>query len=231
MKNKLDDMAIIKLYYDNINFLLKNTNNHDNLSSDDLEKQIIYGSIKLEDILALNKIININPLNNYLEIGSYVGFSFFMFMTIFQFKHGTSIDPNIKHRSFNSPRDMFCKLNTKFIDNKQITLLDGFFAGHYQPTNKIPIYTSKDLNMKYDCIFIDGDHDYKSVQRDFLEASKVLTNKGIIILHDIYSWSGVMNFCVDLDKHLDWSIIRTPKADSIDGFGVVTKTENIILPQ
>lgn len=39
-------------------------------------------------------------------------------------------------------------------------------------------------DIKLDLVFIDGDHSYKGVKRDFDLYSKLLTDKGIIILHD-----------------------------------------------
>ena len=39
----------------------------------------------------------------------------------------------------------------------------------------------------YDFIFIDGGHDYKTVKNDFENYSKFLSNKGVIVFHDIKS--------------------------------------------
>jgi hypothetical protein len=50
------------------------------------------------------------------------------------------------------------------------------------------IMTSDDFfkknNLKYDCIFIDGMHDYEYVDRDICNAKKCLTKNGTIIIHD-----------------------------------------------
>lgn len=226
-KNHLFNEEIQSIYHQNIKFLMDNLPQEiiSKSSLPSIQKQIVDGSIKLNDIIELNSLLkkfNISNIKSYLEIGSYVGFSFYMFMSILQPDIGVSIDPNIKHRIFHSPRDMFIKLNNKFLVNNKAKYLNGFFAGTSYPSPVI--YTRKDFDQKFDCIFIDGEHDYKSVQRDFLEAQHLLNTDGIIILHDIYTWGGVEKFCIDLDYHYDWYIIRTPKLKSTDGFAVVQRT-------
>jgi hypothetical protein len=41
--------------------------------------------------------------------------------------------------------------------------------------------------MKFDLIFIDANHDYKNVNKDFYNSLKVLKEEGIIILHDTFA--------------------------------------------
>lgn len=225
-KIKLDNQHLANLYAYCHRFLLDHAEDTADNTIKNIDLHIRQGSIKLPDILALNEIIDIQNINSYLEVGSYIGFSFYMFMHMLQPKIGYSIDPNIKHRIFNHPRTIFNKLNRQFLDNNQAKTLDGFFRGHLQPT-EIKIYTAKDLDRKFDCIFIDGAHDYFSVQQDFLEAAKVLNKNGIIVLHDIYSWDGVKRLCKDLDCHYDWSITRTPANQCIDGFAIVKSKKHI----
>jgi len=227
VKTKLTEHHLLELYHYSHKFLLDNYEHTLIDESKIIDSHIRYGSIKIPDIIALNNIIDIQNINSYLEIGSYIGLSFHVFMHMFQPEVGYSIDPNITHRIFNYPRIMFNKLNKKFIDNNKVKILDGFFRGHIQPT-PIKIYKSEDFDRKFDCIFIDGLHDYYSVQQDFLEAAKLLNKNGIILLHDIYSWDGVRKLCRDLDFHYDWSIIKTPKEQSIDGFAIVRSNKNIL---
>ena len=223
MKTKLSDNEIIKIYDNNINFLLNNSEGTvSGATKHSIKQQIVGGSIKLPDIIELNQIINIDSIDSYLEIGSYIGFSFYMFNKMLQPNRALSIDPNIKHRIFNTPRTMFTKLNQEFLQSGKASYIDGFFAGTLIQT-KHPIYTSIDFKEKFDCIFIDGEHDYVSAQRDFIEASKILGDGGIIILHDIYTWPGVTKLCAELDRHFDWDIKRTDKAKCIDGFAVVKR--------
>ena len=40
--------------------------------------------------------------------------------------------------------------------------------------------------IKYDLIFIDADHSYESVKKDFNNSLEVIANHGIILLHDSY---------------------------------------------
>lgn len=43
----------------------------------------------------------------------------------------------------------------------------------------------KDSNTKFDLIFIDGDHSYEAVRDDLESATKFVSPKGFIVLHDI----------------------------------------------
>jgi len=50
---------------------------------------------------------------------------------------------------------------------------------------------NKSCNRKFDFIFIDGDHNYKSVINNFEIAKELLTNNGCITFHDALSWKDV----------------------------------------
>jgi len=45
----------------------------------------------------------------------------------------------------------------------------------------------KDNDLVFDCIFIDADHSYEGVKRDYENSLKILNNNGYIIFHDINS--------------------------------------------
>lgn len=49
----------------------------------------------------------------------------------------------------------------------------------------------KSCNRKYDIIFIDADHSYESVKKDYKNALKCLNENGILIFHDIQTPCGV----------------------------------------
>ena len=42
----------------------------------------------------------------------------------------------------------------------------------------------------FDCVFIDGDHSYEQVKKDFWNSYNSLRDDGIIMLHDYFSWVG-----------------------------------------
>ena len=66
----------------------------------------------------------------------------------------------------------------------------SFFRSHFYPrfiqdTSENAYYNFFVLqDIKIDVLFIDGDHSYEGVKKDFELYSKILTKNGIIILHD-----------------------------------------------
>lgn len=105
---------------------------------------------------------------------------------------------------------LFTKIASKDAIIISIDLPEGDFGGGY-PKYKIPLYNSfkshdqelylfrsdshshetmqliqKNLNgNKFDFIFIDGDHSYEGVKKDFLMYNRLLNEDGIIAFHDI----------------------------------------------
>ena len=90
----------------------------------------------------------------------------------------------------------------------------------------------------FDCIFIDGLHEYKQVKRDILNSIKFLENDGIIILHDClppsidrqrvprtrYTWNGdVWKAIVEVRT---WSHVDTYTILSDQGLGIIQKKHN-----
>jgi len=52
----------------------------------------------------------------------------------------------------------------------------------------------KNLNIKFDLIFIDGDHTYEGVKKDFYDYKEFLNDEGIILFHDILDTEFHKNF-------------------------------------
>ena len=90
----------------------------------------------------------------------------------------------------------------------------------------------------FDCIFIDGLHEYKQVKRDILNSIKFLENDGIIILHDClppsidrqrvprtrYTWNG--DACKAIVEVRTWSHVDTYTILSDQGLGIIQKKYN-----
>ena len=219
-KQKLSNNEIIKVHEECINNLIECTYRF-NEYSPVLVQDIKDGSVKIPDLFVLNQMLNINKIQSFLEIGSFVGVSFRILTKMIQPKIAFSIDPNIPHRSINQTRKYFHVLNGDLEKNMKIICHDGFWGESIVPET---------LGRKFDCIFIDADHEYESVQKDFLLAEKALEDNGIIILHDIKLWEGVKRFCEDIDRHYDWSIVRTPLNSVHDGFAIIFRTSEVSLP-
>ena len=91
-------------------------------------------------------------------------------------------------------------------------------------------------NMKFALAFIDGDHLYQPVQRDFWNASTHLVPGGFIFLHDTYppdkSWTvehkcgTVFKLRQDLENLEEWEVFTFPFTAFNVGLTMVRKKEN-----
>jgi predicted O-methyltransferase YrrM len=107
----------------------------------------------------------------------------------------------------------------------------------------------KNLNMKFDLIFIDGDHTYLGVKNDFIKYKEFLNNDGIIAFHDILdtqfhrdSNCYVHDFWKDIKNDYEYIEIINDKDEIIDsrnfmidvpnknwgGIGILIKNKSII---
>ena len=91
---------------------------------------------------------------------------------------------------------------------------------------------------KFDCIFIDGLHEYSQVRKDILNSIEILNKDGIIILHDClppsishqrvprtrYTWNGdVWKAIVEART---WEHVDTYTVLSDQGLGLIKKEKN-----
>lgn len=71
---------------------------------------------------------------------------------------------------------------------------------------------------KVDVVFIDADHNFESVKKDFNNSIKLLNPLGMIILHDTDPYKEeylAPNFCGDSYKMIDWLRENYPELDVI----------------
>ena len=96
----------------------------------------------------------------------------------------------------------------------------------------------KENKINFDCIFIDGLHEYDQVKRDIINSVKILNKNGMIILHDClppsinhqrvprtrYSWNGdVWKAIVEART---WEHVNTYTVLADQGLGVIKKEQN-----
>jgi hypothetical protein len=65
----------------------------------------------------------------------------------------------------------------------------------------------KDFNEMVDVIFIDADHNFESVKKDFINSIEILNEFGVIILHDtdpMEEWLLEPTYCSDSYKIDEW---------------------------
>lgn len=169
------------------------------------------GSIKLTDAFIVNCILSKHKPNAILEIGAFLGFSTRLLLEGSKEWNAkvTSIDPNIRHRIFDNPSEIVKEFNKNFYPNN-LEIINAFFGSYddfiYKSyENHFPIrdrtlvdelirnidIIDDTWKRKFDLIFIDADHSYKSVINQFNIAIKLLNKNGIIIFHDAITWDGV----------------------------------------
>lgn len=179
----------------------------------------IFGFISENEAIALYNLVKSIKSRNpvVVEIGSLIGrSSFILARGIIKKKNAVlyCIDPfkadkNSKSKSIRSLKKIIPNLKYKnlFTENmkrhkvlKTIKILEGYsheFASKFRK----PI----------DLLFIDGNHEYKQVLRDFLEWSPYIKKGGDIAMHDVYfRGRGHRGPCMVVQKYL----VNTPKKNN-----------------
>jgi hypothetical protein len=78
-------------------------------------------------------------------------------------------------------------------------------------SSEAAFFTLQAMRAKPDLIYIDGGHEYEAVSRDLNLYSKILNNKGVIVLDDYGTdWPGVNQAAHEFaSKNLDWAFYST----------------------
>ena len=118
--------------------------------------------------------------NKVLEIGTYEGFSAVFILHILKNSHLTIVDtfkggPEQKEvSSFSNLKKIFRNNVKKY--KKRIFVYEGSSDSFFQINKN-----------KFDFIYVDGAHDYKSVLKDSINSFKCLKQNGLLIFDD-YFW-------------------------------------------
>lgn len=104
---------------------------------------------------AINRIIKEQGFTKYLEIGYGDGYCY----NQIDCKYKAAVDPEAPQGD-----DLYKMTSDEFFSGP----VDGAHGGN-----------------GFEVIFIDGDHTCEQVRKDIINASKVLTENGVILLHDI----------------------------------------------
>ncbi len=204
------------------------------------------GSLKLFDACQIARVLDRHRPQRILEIGSFLGLSVRWLLEASQDwnAHVTAIDPNVRHRVFDDPRATLIKLNARFLPER-LEIVTAFFAKafkpfhdyeHYEPTRTRAQVEDIAADLRviddgwdqtFDFIFIDGDHGYHAVLRDFAVARSLLNPGGCIVFHDALSWAGVRKALGTIDaEERDGEVVvlgprlaRARKLLGVDGIG------------
>lgn len=145
----------------------------------------LLGNLRLQQIpeeySQLLSFFRAADIKNYLELGVALGGSFFL-NTIFLQKNLTKAHcvDSLAYKDIPWVQQTYEKINSKverlkeYFPDKEFQFFnsttDDFFAHNKQT---------------YDCIFIDADHDYEGVMKDYRNSLKFINPGGYLVFHDI----------------------------------------------
>ena len=141
--------------------------------------QVTWGSMPKETLLKLSNILS----GHGLQVGGFVGIAHcFLAFTLKDNGSISTIDPNIPHRDIENPFNVMSKMVTHFNFSKNSMLINGYAK------EQIKIFQS--LNVKFDFIILDGNHDYEILIDEISISDLILKSGGYIVLDDIDHWDG-----------------------------------------
>ena len=153
-----------------------------------------------------------NRLNSFLEIGFATGINNSIINKFFNFKHIVGLD--LFSNSGNSDNLV------GNMGNKNLTLICGNTRSNYviDLANKLG---------PYDLIFIDADHTYEGVKLDFNNYLPMLSEGGVIGLHDVEcpDFPGINKFWNELENTNKYNMKKFVKRGFLVqyGIGMLTK--------
>lgn len=166
------------------------------------------GQTKAELIFILDVVQKADP-STIVEIGSAQGGFLFMLSYILKGMNKTfiSIDPWYKGtkygKSFKTYQNTVKKLKLHFPSNQYLYIREDSAS-----KNALNILKKMLKGKKIDFLFIDGDHSYEAVSNDFYIYKNLVKKNGIIALHDIGGYEGVIKVWNKIKEENGWSKIN-----------------------
>lgn len=160
------------------------------------------------DLYRLAKIVSEIEPEVVLEIGSMHGGTFFLWCQ--HFDSDLYISVNIPHQIYKQKSRIF----DQFTDDEVITVSRD---SHEQKTKE---YVSDTVDgNEIDFLFIDGDHSYQGVKKDFQMYSDLVRDGGIIVFDDVRrDGCGVKKFWEEISNKY-----QTKEISGGTGFGILYK--------
>ena len=180
----------------------------------------INGRICHDRIRILFYLTELFNLENYLEIGVHNGSSMSYVLQSDKNKNCIGIDP-FEDLKTNDPHMTHYQLRDKITEKKTIENIK--INNNYNSDVKLIRKLSKDIddddiNLKFNLLFIDGDHTFESVLNDFNKYLKFIDKGGFIVFDDLHQHGP--------KKAFDF-VLKNSK--QIKLFGIYEKTEGILI--
>lgn len=130
-------------------------------------------------------------IKNYLELGVALGGSFFLNSIFLQKSLVKShcVD-SLAYKDVPWVQQTYEKINAKVKRLKEY-----FPSKEFIFTNATTDDFFKTNTQNYDCIFIDADHEYEGVMKDYRNSLKFITTGGYLIFHDISNTNTGVSRC------------------------------------
>ncbi len=191
------------------------------------------GSLKPAEARRIARVLIRHKPERILEVGSFLGLStrWLLHVSSGWDAHITAVDPNLRHRVFDDPRETVERLNARY-PPERLEIVTAFFAHAHDPTHDYDRYEPRrtraevaglvasrptidaSWNRQFDLVFIDASHRYDAVLRDFSLARSLLAPHGTIVFHDVLSWPGVARALREIQRlHTEATItVRGPRS-------------------
>ena len=184
------------------------------------------GNLELQQIP--NEYVNLleffrkADINSYLELGVGNGGSFFV----------NSLFIGEKCKTFHAV-DSIAYANTHIKQTEEKILKKVNILNKLLPESNVKFFNSttddffEKATSMYDCIFIDADHEYEGVKRDYLNSLKFINKGGTLIFHDIGNeGTGVAKLWREITHNTDTSLEFLWKPEGISfyncGIGILS---------
>lgn len=189
------------------------------------QKSIMLKAAQIEEEFGtLIDILSKKELSNVLEIGTYKGGALFAWCKLAD-NNAKIISVDLLYKRYNAmvDYDRTKKIYSRFYKTGGQELFIMLKNSHEQDT----LDTVKEIldGDKLDFLFIDGDHSYEGVKRDFEMYSTLVKRGGVIVLHDIvpYSEYGVAKYWQEIKNKFHHKEIVNDWNGPGWGIGVILK--------
>ena len=127
----------------------------------------------------IHYLLQEGKFSSFLEIGSASGGNVYLFNLFFKFDNIVIIDDNLHKRHTLRKRVLKAASYREFVGNSHSEEALDFI---------------RSLGIRFDILFIDGDHTYKGVKKDTDMYLQFVNDNGFVIYHDTVACAGIRNF-------------------------------------